>query len=201
MPPPSARAVYDDFIRQLNRSLSLVAAMRSRGTPFFQLEQIAELAFLMVYSSWETFLEESFARFMCRAPSVSGWRPKSYVHPRNIEHARDLLIGPKLRYADWTDPQVVIERAELIFSGGRPYATPVRAAMQELNDMRTIRNCIAHRSVEARKKFSTLVRARLGVAHRFGPGRFLLRQTQTPNQTYLEFFSNYVLLVAQQILR
>jgi hypothetical protein len=201
MPPPSVTAVHGVFLRQVNQSVSLLASVRRRGTPFFQLEQIAELVYLRVYSSWETFLEESFIRFMCGAPCASGSRPKCYVKPRNIEHARELIIGPRLRYADWTDPDVVIERAELVFSGGRPYGTPVRAAVLELNDMRAIRNCIAHRSVDARNRFGALVQRRLGVARKLGPGRFLLRQTATPNQSYLEFFASCVVAVAQQVSR
>ncbi len=197
---PSVTAVYAGFVRQVNQSVSLLASVRRRGTPFFQLEQIAELVYLRVYSSWEMFLEESFIRFMCGAPCASGLRPKCYVKPRNIEHARELIIGPRLRYADWTDPVVVIERAELVFSEGRPYANLVRAALVELNDMRTIRNCIAHRPVDARNKFGVLVQRRLGVAHSLGPGRFLLRQAAL-NQSYLEFFANCVMAVAQQVSR
>ena len=199
MPSPNVTVVLNEFLRQVNQSVSLLDSVRNNGIPFFQIEQITDLVFLRIYSAWETFLEESFIRFMCGAPSASGSYPKCYVSPRNIDHAREFVTGPRLRYADWTDPDTVVRRAELLFRAGRPYATPVRAASLELNDMRAIRNRIAHRSVDARNKFAVVVQRRLGVARRFGPGRFLLKNTATPNQTYLAFFAAYVTAVGQQI--
>jgi len=201
MPNPSAKAAFTVLSRQLNQSIQLVAALRGRGTPFFQLQQISELAFLRIFLSWEGFLEDSFIRFMRGASSLSGSRPRSYVKPLNIDHARDFLIGPKLRYADWSDPQVVVERANLIFAGGKPFATPIQAATRELNEMRIIRNCIAHRSVHSREQFGRLVQNRLGVARRFAPGGFLLTASPVPAQTYLDFFSSYISVAAQQIVQ
>jgi hypothetical protein len=201
MANPSTKAAFHALGRQLTQSIQLVAALRGRGTPFFQLQQISELAFLRIYMAWETFLEDSFTRFMCGASSLSGSHPRSYVKPLNIDHAREILIGPKLRYADWTDPQLVVERAELIFAGGRPFASPVRAATTELNDMRTVRNCIAHRSVHTREQFNRLVQRRLGVARKFAPGVFLLTASPAPPQSYLDFFSSYISTAAQQIVQ
>jgi hypothetical protein len=201
MASASTNATFRVFGRQISQSIQLVAALRNRGTPFFQLQQISELAFLRIYMAWEMLLEDSFTRFMCGASSLSGSRPRCYVKPRNIDHARELLIGPKLRYADWSDAQLVIERAELIFAGGKPFALPVRAALAELNDMRIIRNCIAHRSVHTRDKFNRLVQRRLGVARKLAPGVFLLTPSPAPPQTYLDFFSLYVSTAAQQIVQ
>jgi hypothetical protein len=94
MPRPSIAAVYQEFLNQVSQSGALLDSVKRRGLPFFQVEQIAELAYLRVYASWETFLEESFIRFMCGAPSASGSRPRRYVGPRTIEHARDLGLCP-----------------------------------------------------------------------------------------------------------
>lgn len=200
MPGPSAKAVLNDFRRQLAQSVQLVSDLKNQGTPFFRLQQVSELAFLRVYLAWESFLEESFTRFMCGATSASGSRPHSYAKPKDIEHARRLLIGPKLRYADWTEPTTVIERAKLIFKDGKPFVTPVMAIMVELNDMKTTRNYIAHRSVQARKTFATLIQNRFGVAHRHSAGSFLLSPSPAAGQTYLEFFSERVHITAQNIL-
>jgi hypothetical protein len=53
MPAPSVNAIRNDFLKQVNQSILLLASVRGRGTPFFQLEQIAEVVYLRVYSSWE----------------------------------------------------------------------------------------------------------------------------------------------------
>lgn len=191
--------------RELQQSLAshqgLLAATRP-SVRFFRLEQVAELCLVRLELSWEAFLEETFARFLCGAPSLSGVSPIRFATPRNLEHARDLMIGLERvrRYSDWTDPQTVIDRADLLFKDGAPFVSPIRAAFRDLNDMKTMRNCIAHRSDFARAQFQKVVLGRYGVAHNWHPGRFLLRLSPGGAITNLEFFSNRVLLVAQQIV-
>ena len=203
MPPVNVRSVLRDLINQVQQNNALLAAARGRGTPFFQLQQIAELSFLRIFLAWENFLEKSFTRYLCGARAVSGFRPKSYAKPKNIDHALDLLTIGATReppYVDWTNAQTVIRRAQLVFKNGRPFVTPLQAGLRDLDDMRIIRDCVAHRSSHAQNRFNKVVQHRLGVAHICRPGGFLLRRTAGSNQTFLDFFSQQILLVAQEIV-
>ncbi len=204
MPGPNVGSVFADFNHHVRQSSLLLESARARGIPFFQLEQIAELSFLRLHLAWERFLEESFARYMCGARSITGFRPRCYATPRNLEHARRfLMMGLQRipRYADWAKRELVIWRANTVFKDGRPFASPLRAGARDLDDMATIRNCIAHSSEYARQQFQKLVHRRVGVAYTFGAGRFLLRRTPNAADNFLSFFSARILLVAEQIVR
>jgi hypothetical protein len=204
MPAPSVKLVFTDFHRQVKQGSSLLDAAKIQGIPFFQLEEIAELSFLKVYLAWERFLEEAFARYLCGARSVGGFLPRSYAEPRNLDHARQLvMMAPQriLRYADWANRELIIRRAELVFRDGKPFVQPLQAGALDLDDMGIIRNRIAHGSAHAKEQFLKLVHRRLGVAYPFAPGRFLLRRVPNASDTFLSFFCTRILLVAEQIVR
>jgi hypothetical protein len=203
MPRPRLNSVFLGFQREVTGSISLLGAARTRGLAFLQIEQIAELCFLRIYLGWEGFLEDSFTRYMCGGRSISGFLPRRFAAPPSLAHARNMLIGlgGVRRYTDWTNPGTVIERANLTFKGGKPFATPLSAATQDLTDMRVVRNCIAHRSEEALAKFYALILRRLGVAYKFRPGRFLLRPIPGSPQLHIDYFADVVSILAQQLVR
>lgn len=203
MPRTSVQRTLTDFVAQVERSNQLLDSAAARGVPFFQLENIAELCFLRIYCAWENFLEEAFSRFLCGAITLSGGRPKRYVLPLDIDHAQNIVVGLERgrKYADWARRETVTERAKLFLKDGRPFVQPLQAAARELDDMRAIRDCIAHRSAYANKQFRSVVQRRLGVAHKYHAGRFLLRRTiAAPAKTHLVFFSESITAVAAQIV-
>jgi hypothetical protein len=202
MPRPDISPVLADFRDEIRRCNLLLAAAHGGGVRFFQLEQISELSFLRIYVAWEEFLEESFARFLCGAKTQSGFQPRRYASPKNLDHAKALVTGLERggRFADWSKRETVLDRAQLLFKDGRPYAGPLRAAARELDDMRTIRDRIAHRSALVRANFLKLVERRLGLAYHFPPGRFLLRNAAGGAQSHLALFSDAIILLAEQIV-
>ena len=201
MPPSDVRPVLASFREDIRKCGQLLDSVRNAGLPFFQIELFAELSFLRMYVSWESFLEESFSRFLCGARSISGTRPVSCVQPRSIDHAKSLLIGLERggRFSDWSKRETVVMRAELLFRHGAPFATPLNAAARDLDDMRAIRDSIAHRSRPARDKLAVLVHRRTGVAHKYSPGRFLLKTSAVTPDTYLAIFSRTLVLTADQV--
>lgn len=203
MPGPDVRPVLASFQEDVRKCGALLVAVRSSGFPFFQVELFAELSFLRMYVSWETFLEESFSRFLCGARGVSGSRPISCARPRSIDHAKNLLIGLERgaggRFADWSRRDTVVSRAELFFRDGVPFAGPLKAIARDLDDMRSIRDCIAHRSRPAKEALAKLVLRRTGAAHKYSPGRFLLKTAIGSPDTYLDSFSHTLALTASQI--
>jgi hypothetical protein len=202
MPPLNVNSVLNEFKQEVLRCKTLVTTARTRGISYFQCEQISELSFLRVYVAWEEFLEGSFSRFLCGARSRSGRRPTRYTSPKNLEHARKMIIGFERgdRFADWSQRQKVTTRAELLFKDGSPFRTPIQAAGAELDEMRAIRDRIAHRSDTAAVQFQNVVQKRLGTALRINPGRFLLRVEPASGLTYLNIYSDLAVLAAENIV-
>lgn len=203
MPTPHMRPVLASFREDVRRSDQLLDRARGAGFPFFQVELFAELSFLRTYISWERFLEESFSRFLCGARGVSGTKHVSCAKPKSIDEAKNLLIGLDRggRYADWSRRDVVVARAKLFFRHGAPFAGPLTAAGNDLDDMRSIRDCIAHRSRAAGERLARIVQRRTGVAHNCSPGRFLLKSLPGTQDSFLTVFSRVLELTAEEITR
>lgn len=203
MPAPDVRPVLKEFKDDVDGCARLLLTVRGAGLPFFQVELFAELSFLRMYVSWEAFLEESFSRFLCGARGKSGAIPASCVKPTSIDHAKSILVGLDRggRYADWSRRETVATRASLFFRHGAPFSAPLTAAARDLDDMRAIRDCIAHKSRASKDSLAKIVQRRTGLAQKYSAGRFLLRRPASPGgaATFLDFFANTLVLIAEQI--
>lgn len=167
-------------------------------------DSIVELAFLQGFLAWESFLEESFILHMLGKRPKRGKPPHRYVLPPNRKAAFGLTSDGK-RFASWEVASDVANRATRFFRDGRPYTTPLRAAQVKLDEARTLRNAVAHRSETAQKNFETLARNELGGALPPGitVGGFLNtpRSASTPPESFLEHYLGTVQLVAEKIIR
>ena len=197
------RPVLKEFKDDVDSCGRLLLGVRGAGFPFFQVELFAELSFLRLYVSWEAFLEESFSRFLCGARGTSGAIPTSCVKPDSIDHAKSILVGLDRggRFADWSKRETVVARASLFFRHGTPFSAPLTAAARDLDDMRAIRDCIAHKSRASKDSLAKIVQRRTGLAHKYSAGRFLLKRPAPPGgpATYLDFFANTLILIAEHI--
>jgi len=166
-----------------------------------QLRLLAELSFLRIFLAWEEFLEETFIRYMRGAKTGSGYGPRCFVNPTTLEHASQILTSPR-QYVDWTTPSEAIKRAKLYFHQGEPYASALLGATEDLQDMNTIRNRIAHSSAHAKQQFRSLVLRKFGYNPAgMGPGRLLLH-TIPPHgqQTFFEHHANVILTLSAMIV-
>jgi hypothetical protein len=168
-------------------------------------DSIIELAFLRGFLAWESFLEESFILHMLGKPPKRGKPPVRYVLPPNRKLAFE-LVSSGLDYAKWEGAGEVAARATRFFRDGRPFTSPLRAKQNTLDDARTIRNAVAHRSEVAQRKFEKLARNELGGALPPGltVGGFLntVRPKSAPFvESFLEYYLGTLQFVAEQIIR
>jgi len=185
--------VLYDIESQIHSSRNLVAKVKKMRMPQIQVELVAELAFLRVFIAWESFLEQSFLRYLVGARSRSGQLPAKYVNPKNLDHAQQIVYSGK-DYFQWNSASKVVQIAETYFKDGEPFKPILQGITAELKEMTTIRNRIAHRSTSAREKFNTLVRKNFGHGiPGMTPGRFLLTPTSSSSQS--SFFDNYIEII------
>ena len=165
---------------------------------------MVELAFLRGFLAWESFLEESFILHMLGKKPRRGKPPVRYVLPPNRKLAFE-LASAGLDYAKWESAKDVATRATRFFRDGRPFTSALRAKQNTLDDARTLRNAVAHRSEAAQRKFERLARNELGGALPPGitVGRFLntTRSPSIPPESFLEYYLGTLQLVAEQIIR
>jgi hypothetical protein len=180
VPTFSIQAVHTEFVDAGARTTALVNTAKSLTRPggkaihVRDLEEIAGLAVLKLTLAWESFLEDSFLRYVCGATSCAGGAPTLSVPKEpNLKQAyASLLSGQK--FLGW-QPSATTKRANKCFVKGEPYDAAIGGAKTDLEQISSIRNRVAHRSPYSIKEFQAVVVAELGyVPKGMTAGRFLL---------------------------
>jgi hypothetical protein len=207
VPNLSIRSIHDAFDQSLSRAANLLAnskAVRApSGAPMHvrDIEEIAALSLLRLSLSWESYVEETFLRYICGAASMQSVRPALNL-PRcaSLSAAFTTLLAGRGRYLNWTVNDTTT-RANQWFVAGGPYLNPISAASSALGEMQTVRNRMAHRSDFSKANFTSVVRTHFGYVPRgITPGRFLLMVTPTSGTvTVIEHYSLVLAATAQLI--
>jgi hypothetical protein len=212
MPRRNLRTTLTAFIRTLNEGRRFAAeayswASRTPGhRPTISVRRrnsITEHAFLHSFLAWEAFLEESFVLYLSGQRPPRGRAPQRYSFPPNIQIAMDWVVPEGKDYAMWTIANHVANRAERFFRHGAPYASVLRGNQNTLDELRILRNAIAHSSTSVRRKFETLVRNRLGILPmNLTVGAFLWTSIPAshPPRAFIEDYLNRIEFIARQIV-
>jgi hypothetical protein len=177
-----------------------------RGAPrfsAFHMEMVTEMAFLRAFMAWEAFLEESFVLYLWGKDPPRGRTPRRYAQAPTRRVAEQLVVAEGRAYADWAEVQNVVGRAERFFENGEPYSGALKSQQSKLQDIKTVRNAIAHSSSYSWERFQRLTRRELGT---YPPsltvGGFLAMTIphSSPPQSFLEFYLSVIRLVAGMIV-
>jgi hypothetical protein len=161
------------------------------------------MAFLRAFLAWEGFVEESFILYLSGQQPPRGRAPNRYAFPPNHRTAMDWVIPEGRPYARWTIPTDVSNRADRFFQAGRPFSPVLRSNLNTLDEVRIIRNAIAHKSLSTREKFEKLVRIKLRtLPPKLNVGGFLgtTAPGTTPPVSFLEHYFAKIDSAAQQIV-
>lgn len=155
---------------------------------------LVEYGILQFFGQWECFIEQCFIGYMLGGKSTSGDSPNRYVFPIDAEHAYKIVQNVN-QYPDWTDIDKIVTNANNFFENGGPFA-PLNTMKGTLNEIKKVRNAIAHTSKNAKRAFENLVRSKVGHApDGITPAKFLSEQKiekRKNAQMYYEYYINYV---------
>lgn len=164
-------------------------------------DSITELAFFRAFSGWEAFLEETFILYLLGQQAPRGRKAFRYGFPPGEQAAYEWVAEGR-DYAKWT-PAEVRKRADRLFRNGRPFSPVLSSHHNLLSQVRTIRNAIAHDSMDARQKFEALVRNEIqALPPNMTIGGFLLttKPRSRPPVSFLEFYLSEIEFVGRQIV-
>jgi len=203
MPKSELNRVKGEFKQHMEKSFRLIQSINKAQPPLpqDQIYMIYELSFLRIFLSWEWFIESTFILYMLGSKTDTGYSPKVYVSPKDQNHAYQFVKEGR-DYADWTSPDVVIRKSSLFFKDGKPYKDTFEPIIREIQDLKTIRNAVVHMSAEAREKFKTLVRSKLGYVKTTNtPGEFLATAVKGKSLPYITYFKDLLELASERIVK
>ena len=194
-------AVTRDFQTELNRLEHFDAKNQARFSAStgalskHQLHFLTEAVFFRAFRAYESFVRDTFLLYCLEKRRRSGAKVTSFLTPKSFSHAEE-LIQSSMRFLDWTNSDIVIERAELYLRDGFPIKLPYTTHRETLRDFKRIRNHIAHDSKESLAEYQIVLRKHYGATllRIPSPGEFLL----VPDKTYP---TKYKLLVFFNLMR
>lgn len=175
---------------------------RYRGLGKKRIYLIVEISFLHLFISFEHFLEQTFCSYLCGGRASSGYFPDGRgVQAQDYDHALD-IVGQGRPYIDWSRWSEIIGIAQIYFGYGEPFATALGGSLAQLDEMRKIRNRIAHNSQTSERLFQELVRQKFGYNPRgITPGRFLLSKgTLSQNRTIIQEYGDLISVVGTLVV-
>lgn len=166
-------------------------------------ELVTVAAFLRLFISWETFLENTFLLYMLGNPTRLGANIRTFVVPNDLEHATSLLLGAqRQKFIDWSTPDTLRNLAPIIFEDGKPFLTAINGCHAQLLDMKTVRNATAHSTSTTKRALNSLASRMLNHSiTNITPAEFLLsiQPSSHPSKTIMESYIEVLQLAAQLI--
>lgn len=169
-----------------------------------RLELVYELAYLRVFVAWETFLEETFLRYLCGYDSVRGQAPLApgEKYRRTLLAAEQDVLGGR-QYKLWHNPSEVLKRSGQFFDATKEtMAVVLSSNLAEITNMAAVRHRIAHGNDDARRKFDSATMTLAGKRYRAAKAGAFLRdhdRSATPPIRWLERLGKQLGSLAGQI--
>lgn len=165
-----------------------------------QMHLLTEAILARAFSHYEVLLEETFILYTRGKKTRGGNKVKTFINPKNASHARDILKAG-MTFLDWNSADKIITRCETYLGDDNPIHLAVSTHRDRLENIRKTRNAIAHKSVEADRKYRIVIRNELGTLplSDVPVGKFLL--TRNPNafdnETFLRSYIRTLVEVAE----
>ena len=188
-------------------SLEMILAELSQQQKSFERDIFIQGTFLRVVINWENFIEEVFLAAMCSCITLSNTqlKPKA-ARSRNKEEAfRKLNAKRRLRdseYIDWIDYTKLKQRIVDQFHHASRFHQVYRDA-GILNQIKSIRNHIAHNSKQTERKFKEQIIQNAGylATPDANAADILVAVHRRSQQRFFELYTNYYIETANIICK
>jgi hypothetical protein len=148
---------------------------------------ISEMIMLRLFSVFEDSVADIAFKITAGATYINGSQPTLNVKANNTTSARALLLSHgrsnSIRNLQWTKAKFIRESVEYVFSPNETFISRVQQHGGIIEEMRKVRNVIAHNSASAKSDYKTLVRTTYGANLNIKVGAFLTstKRTSIPN--------------------
>lgn len=202
----SLKSVYMEFHNEATELNQVISRLANEPTCISRDAHI-EGCFIRLVVAWERFVEEYFLRCMCKAKLRSGQVLKPKVPPfKNTEEAFKKLskkrVGREKDYTDWLDNVQISHRIDDYFRKNSR-VRKICEAPHNLEELKVIRNAIAHRSKSSIAKFEKYVKSQLGYLAGLNPtmASLLIQKKKNTGKYIYTILSEYFLGLADRLTR
>lgn len=176
-----ARAVIQTTIDRANKDIRRLEDILSSvgGLDAKYQFLIGEVVMLRLFATLETTFEEIALKLCCNASYLNGVTPNLLVTSKSIVSARSSMISfgrgaNKLRYLKWTRKDDIFKNLKFLMVLNDPFLNYIDIHSASFNEMRKVRNHVAHISNSTRVEYKSVIRRIYSTDIRMPVGAFLM---------------------------
>lgn len=181
MATPSIRVTYDKAISDI-RILENYRRESLSLEPKFQ-HFVAEVILLRLFSIVEISLKETAMKLACQAPYRNGTAPTLLKNCRSLIDAENQFISYNRTHParlSWTSSKFVKDSVKKVIPATEPFRTNLIVHSGTLEEMRKVRNHVAHRARSTYTNYMDVVNLTFGAKLKIQPGPFLTSTKRIP---------------------
>lgn len=152
---------------------------------------VGEVVMLRLFAIYEQAVKEFAFKLACNGSYRNGGFPCIYHKCKSLDdaaHQMAVLGRKKPVSLRWTKAEYVKESVRFVLNTTDHFTSEIQNHGSLINEMRIVRNHVAHRTKSTQREFGKVVRRRYGAAARLTPGAYLVstkRHTQSNIRRYL----------------
>ena len=138
---------------------------------------IAELIMHRLFTIVDSAIEDLACKLVAGGSYLNGTQPARLFTAKSMDGAKSAMLTHGRRrarkYLQWTSAGAIRDSTRQVLDGREPFIVYAQAHGYLLNEMRKVRNFLAHKSPEARQNYRDVVRAVYGANSRVSIQVFL----------------------------
>ena len=182
MPTPKLEVTYRKSIKQIDRLMSYSTGTNS--LPPMHQYLIAEIIMMRAFSILEEAAKDIALKLCCGAQYKNGVRPNIATSSGNMAGAESLLktFGRRrpIRYLKFTNADYLEKSVKHVIDISDPYIRNANNHSNIYDEMRMVRNYIAHRTTRARINYKEVIEDVYNMPLKLSIGPFLVSSSRTP---------------------
>lgn len=178
-----------NVITTLNNSRNDIALLNnyiisSKSLDAKYQHMISEIIMLRLFSILEHSISEFAFKFACGALYRNGNSPRLLRHCSSLQDANSQMLSygrrTPLAYHRWTKENLIQKSIQYVLDTSDSFFTQIQAHANMIDEMRIVRNHIAHKSANTKREYSTLLTGLYGGNPRITAGAFLTSTSRQP---------------------
>ena len=189
-------------VRDATKGLSRLAKFRAESKSLSPMHQylIAELIMLRLFSILENAIEDLACKLVAGAPYANGIHPARLYTAKSMDDARQAMLSRRakpLSKLRWNRVKDIRESTSTVLSPAEPFIKYAQVHGNRLNEMRQVRNYVAHRSSDSRTGYKQVVRSIYGANSRVKVEAFLTSQQRRPVAKIDEYLATAGIIISE----
>lgn len=184
MPFANVKVPHAEFVQRCKKHDAIVAEIPNAAPHVQRL--LAELVIMRLFDEFQEFLRGTALRLACGAPYVDGLSPTLLIAPCTSTTAAETTMltlnrQTPWRYLQFSNSAYVRKSTKHVLGAGDPFLQVLGNNSAIFEEMRRVRNRIAHNSFNTRTNFSLVVQGYYGAKlNGISPGLLLLSPRLNP---------------------